>query len=152
MKSERSVLAALLVIAVFLFGSWPSNNLEVEGLAQNDGVILANRIEVEGNPDNPTLFVNFRGVIETLPNTTNFVSDWTVSGRTVKVTDQTRINQERGQVVGGAFVEISGALNNDGSVNAQKIEVRQAPGFAGLEQMNVEIPANVRGSNLTFTQ
>ncbi len=104
--------------------------VEVEGVAQNDGAIIANKIEVKANLDNPTLFVNFRGVIEMLPNTQNFVGDWKVSGRAVKVTDQTRINQERGQPAVGATVEIAGSLNTDGSVNAQRIEVREnnAPG------------------------
>ncbi len=105
--------------------------VEVEGVVQTDGTILATKIEVKSNIDNPTLFVNFRGVIEMLPNTPNFVGDWKVSGRTVKVTDQTRLNQERGKPAVGAFVEIAGTLNTDGSVNAQKIEVKEnnAPGF-----------------------
>ena len=113
--------------------------VEVEGLVQNDGVILANKIEVKGNLDNPTLFVNFRGVIETLPTTTNFVGDWKVSGRAVKVTAQTTLNQERGRIVVGAYVEVRGTLNTDGSVNAQKIEVREAPNPPGFVRFTGKI-------------
>src|SRR5262245_19690920 len=106
--------------------------VEVEGVAQLDGVIVASRIEVKANLDNPTLFVTFRGVIESLPDTTNFIGDWKVSGRTVKVTERTVINAERGKIVVGANVIVSGALNIDGSVTAQKIEVREAPNPPGL--------------------
>ena len=71
--------------------------------------------------DNPTLFVSFSGVIESLPGTANFIGDWKVSGRIVKVTEKTVINAERGRVVVGAHVIVSGALNIDGPGNAQKI-------------------------------
>ena len=106
--------------------------VEVEGVVQLDGVIIATEIEVMANIDNPTLFVSFSGVIESLPNTANFIGDWKVSGRIVKVTDKTVINAERGRVVVGAHVLVSGALNIDGSVNAQKIEVREAPNPPGF--------------------
>ena len=106
--------------------------VEVEGLAQTDGSIIATKIEVKSNIDNPTLFVSFRGVIESLPNTQNFIGDWKVSGRTVKVTDKTTIKQEDGAVMVGAHVEVNGVLNLDGSVNAQKIEVREAPNPPGF--------------------
>ncbi len=106
--------------------------VEVEGVVQTDGTIVATRIEVKANLDNPTLFVNFRGVIEMLPNLTDFIGDWKVSGRTVKVTAQTRINQERGKPAVGVTVEVNGTLNTDGTVNAQKIEVREAPNPPGF--------------------
>src|SRR5262249_49371426 len=101
--------------------------VNVEGLAQADGSIVATKIEVITDVDNPTLFVRFRGVIETLPAVQNLIGDWKVSGRAVKVTDKTTILQEDGKAVGGATVEVEGVLNADGSVNAQKIEVREAP-------------------------
>ncbi|HKQ74190.1 MAG TPA: DUF5666 domain-containing protein [Blastocatellia bacterium] len=106
--------------------------VEVEGVAQSDGVIVAARIEVKGNIDNPTLFVTFRGVIESLPDSTNIIGDWKVSGRVVKVSDRTVINAEQGRIVVGAHVIVSGALNIDGSVAAQKIEVREAPNPPGF--------------------
>ncbi len=106
--------------------------VEVEGLAQLDGVILAGRIEVKPNVDNPTLFVFFRGIIESLPNTTDFIGDWKVSGRAVSVTADTKIDQERGKVVVGALVEVSGILQADGSVKALKIAVRENPNPPGF--------------------
>jgi uncharacterized protein (TIGR03437 family) len=118
--------------------------VEVEGIVQTDGAIVATKIEVKANLDNPTLFVNFRGVIESLPDTTNFIGDWKVSGRTVKVTDQTRLNQEHGKPAVGATVEVHGTLNTDGSVNAQKIEVKNndnVPGFIRFVGKVVMLPS-----------
>jgi len=71
----------------------------------------------------------FRGVIEALPNTAGFIGDWTVSGRTVRVSAATKIEQEDGQVVVGATVEVEGLLQTDGSVAAEEIEVESGPGM-----------------------
>lgn len=98
--------------------------VEVEGVVQTDGSIVATKIEFKGNIDPPTLYITFRGTIETLPNTTGFIGDWKVSGRTVRVTDKTQIGEERGKVAVGASVEISGTLLTDGIVNALKVYVR----------------------------
>jgi uncharacterized protein (TIGR03437 family) len=113
--------------------------VEVEGVVQTDGTIVATKIEVKANLDNPTLFVNFRGVIEMLPNLTDFIGDWKVSGRTVKVTAQTRINQERGKPAVGVTVDVNGTLNPDGTVNAQKVEVREAPKPPGFIRFTARI-------------
>jgi uncharacterized protein (TIGR03437 family) len=106
--------------------------VEIEGLVQLDGSIIATKIEVKSNIDNPSLFVRFRGVIEALPAVQNLIGDWKVSGRTVKVTDKTTIKQEDGKIVVGALVDVEGVLNLDGSVNAQKIEVKEAPNPPGF--------------------
>lgn len=68
----------------------------------------------------------FRGVIESLPNTTGWVGDWTVGGRVVHVTAETRINQEHGAVAVGAMVEIRGERQDDGSINTVRIQVQRA--------------------------
>src|SRR5262249_17737877 len=78
----------------------------------------------------------FRGVIQTLPNTPGFIGDWMVSGRTVHVSAATEIEHDNGQVVVGATVEVEGSLQTDGSVKAKQIEVKQAAGA---------------GSNFSFT-
>lgn len=106
--------------------------VEVEGTAQNDGTITATKIENRGTIDPPQISVYFRGTIETLPSTSNFVGDWKVSGRTVRVNAQTAINQEKGKVVVGAFIEISGTLQADGVVIAVKIAVRETPNPPGF--------------------
>jgi uncharacterized protein (TIGR03437 family) len=113
--------------------------VDVEGLARNDGSINATRIENRGNVDNPQITVYFRGTIETLPSAANFIGTWKVSGRNVIVNAQTAINQDKGKVAVGAFVEISGVLQADGSVLAQKIAVREAPNPPGFVKFTAKI-------------
>ncbi len=111
--------------------------VEVEGVVQTDGSIVATKIELKPNVEPPTLYITFRGTIESLPNTAGFIGDWKVSGRTVRVSERTQIGEERGKVAVGAMVEISGTLLTGGIVNALKIFVREdnQPGairFAGI--------------------
>ena len=67
-------------------------------------------------------------MIEALPNTPGFIGDWTVSGRTVRVSSATEIEQEDGQVMVGATVEVEGFVQTDNSVMAKEIEVESGPG------------------------
>ncbi|MFN0086832.1 MAG: DUF5666 domain-containing protein [Blastocatellia bacterium] len=106
--------------------------VDVEGLAQSDGSINATKIENRGNIENPQISVYFRGTVETLPTTATFIGDWKVSGRTVRVNDKTALNQDKGKIVVGALVEISGVLQADGSVLALKIAVRENPNPPGF--------------------
>lgn len=115
--------------------------VDVEGVVQLDGSIVATKIENRGTIDPPAININFKGTVETLPpstsNTTTLIGDWKVSGRVVHVTNKTQISEERGKVALGAIVEISGTLANDGSVNATKVSVSSSstPGtirFTGL--------------------
>lgn len=100
--------------------------VEIKGLKQNDGKIGATEIEVKASA--PTGFIRFLGVIETLPGTANKVGAWTVSRRTVHVTEQTKLNEERQPAAIGAFVEIQGNLRADGSLEALEIEVKATVG------------------------
>lgn len=104
----------------FMIGSL----VDVEGLVQTDGSVIATRLELKPMPAPPPISVYFRGTIETLPATANFIGDWKISGRTVKVTDRTALNQDKGKFVVGASVEVSGTLAND-IVTAAKIAVRE---------------------------
>jgi uncharacterized protein (TIGR03437 family) len=106
--------------------------VDVEGIAQLDGTINATKIENRGNVDNPQITVYFRGTIETLPNDPKFLGNWKVSGRTVIVNDKTVINEEKGKVAVGAFVEVTGTLGTDGAVTALKIAVRDNPNPPGF--------------------
>ncbi len=123
--------------------------VEVEGVVQTDGSIVATKIEFKANIDPPTLYITFRGTIETLPNTTGFIGDWKVSGRTVRVSDRTQIGEERGKVVVGASVEISGTLLTDGIVNALKIYVRDdnQPGTIRFSGIVASLPPATNNAN-----
>jgi len=69
------------------------------------------------------MVVDFRGVIQALPATTDMTGDWTVDGRTIQVTSSTTIDQSQGVAAVGAFVEVEGTLQSDGSVDAISIKV-----------------------------
>jgi|SRR5215813_4168937 len=72
--------------------------------------------------------VEFDGLIQRLP-AVGLVGDWIVGTRTVHVTSDTDIKQERGIVAGlGVFVEVKGTLLADGSINARDIDVQAGPG------------------------
>jgi hypothetical protein len=98
--------------------------VEVEGTQRADGSMDAVKIEVKSNVAGNDGRDELKGTIESLPNTTNFIGDWRVSGRTVHVTAATIINREHGAVAVGAFVEVNGTLRADGSIDATRIEVK----------------------------
>jgi hypothetical protein len=66
----------------------------------------------------------FVGVVETLPEI-GAVGTWQVSGRTVQVSEQTRIELEGQALATGLRVEVEGIGQPDGSVVASEIEVRE---------------------------
>lgn len=110
-------------------------SVEVKGAVQADGSINATKIEIKsgaGSPSSGTLY----GKIETLPTAANLVGDWKVAGKTIHVTAATIIERKYGSVVVGAFVEVYGATQTDGSINATKIEVKQGPGNGAFMNFN----------------
>jgi ligand-binding SRPBCC domain-containing protein len=106
--------------------------VEVKGWQQADGSVNATKIEVKQSPGGGGGgYVKFYGTIESLPNTPGWIGDWVVSGRTVHVTAATLIKQKKGPVAVGAYIEVEGTQQADGSVNATKIEVKQGTGGGG---------------------
>lgn len=106
--------------------------VEVKGWSQADGSVNAIKIEVKSSPGGGVGggHTKFYGTVENLP-AAGWVGDWTVSSRTVHVDATTRVEQEHGPVVVGAYVEVKGWIQADGSVNATKIEVKSSPGGGG---------------------
>ena len=98
--------------------------VRVKGIAQSDGSINALEIEVRGEPPPPVRYIKFYGIIQGLP-ASGLIGDWTVNGLTVHVTSTTVIDQSQGAPAVGKPVEVKGILNNDGTVNALKIETRR---------------------------
>jgi hypothetical protein len=65
----------------------------------------------------------FYGTVEKIP--ADRIGSWTVNGREIKVTGATRIKEEYGSAVSGAYVEVEGS--NTGKVfTADKIEVKRS--------------------------
>jgi hypothetical protein len=115
--------------------------VEVKGTVRADGSVDATKIEVKiaasatpsptpnGSPTpSPSPGCeDFKGAIQTLPNTAGFIGDWNVNGRIVHVTSATVIRNDDGAAtVVGAFVEVNGCQRADGSTDATGIEVKRA--------------------------
>jgi DNA-binding transcriptional regulator of glucitol operon len=103
--------------------------VEVEGRELADASVEARKIEVKsGGATTGTApgYIEFRAAIDALP-ASGLTGDWTIGGRTVHVTDSTRIEQRRNKTVReGAAVEVRGNQRPDGSVDAGAIEVKSA--------------------------
>ncbi len=140
MKYISFVRAKFFILICVLLALYTSDNLSVSVI--NSRSILSNSASAAEIPanlvddddddddddDNGDDDFEFRGVIEALPNTPGFIGDWTVSGRTVRVTAGTEIEQDDGQVMVGATVEVEGIVQSDNSVKAEEIEVESGPG------------------------
>jgi hypothetical protein len=123
--------------------------IEVHGTHRPDGSVDAARIEVKSSPvagpDGGDARAELKGTIDALASAPGFVGDWTVSGKTVHVTEATRIDQEDGAVDLHALVEVKGTKRADGSIDARKIEVLLGPAGAGTALANVIfVPASAR--------
>jgi Domain of unknown function (DUF5666) len=115
--------------------------VEVKGALRADGSMDATKIEIKSNVGGGDGRDELKGTIESLPNTTNFIGDWRVSGRTVRVSAATIIDRENGVVAVGSFVEVKGAMRADGSIDATKIEVKT--GVDDREGDNVNFKGNI---------
>lgn len=108
--------------------------VEVEGSQQTDGTILAKEIHVEssgGGGSSSGSYFEFYGVIETQPTGTGFVGDWTIAGRTVRVTSSTSIETRNGTLQVGALVEVKGVVDSAGVITASRIEVKSSSSTGG---------------------
>ncbi len=102
------------------------STVEVKGWLQPDGSVNATKIEVKyggGGGGYGGAYVKFYGIVRVLPNG-GWYGDWVVNNTTVHVTSTTLIKPKRGTVRIGAYVEVKGFTQPDGSVNAIQIEVK----------------------------
>lgn len=88
--------------------------VEVKGILQPDGTILALRIHVEGE-DKAKGEVEFRGAVEEI-----LPDGYRIAGRIVRVDANTQID---GAITAGAFVEVKGFVQGDGSIRAVRIHL-----------------------------
>lgn len=93
--------------------------------------------------------LEFNGTISALPSTANFLGDWTVGGRTVRVAATTVINTEKSPIAIGAYIEVKGTPNSDRTISATKIEVKLPPSTTSRGEVsftgNVEELPSTRG-------
>jgi uncharacterized protein DUF5666 len=95
---------------------------------------LASKIELKsgGTPDEQSTpdELEIVGTVDALP-AVGLVGTWQVAGRAVIVTDSTELDAENGAFVVGVTVEVKGALDASGAVDASKIE--SMPGSGASE-------------------
>ena len=115
--------------------------VEVKGAMRADGSMDATKIEIKSNVAGGDGRDELKGTIEALPGAANFIGDWRVSGRTVRVSAATIIDREHGVVAVGSFVEVKGTMRADGSIDATKIEVKT--GVDDREGENVNFKGNI---------
>ncbi|MBK6407378.1 MAG: hypothetical protein IPF66_21565 [Holophagales bacterium] len=121
------------------------STVEVHGTERADSSVDAEEIEVRGGTGGgggggASEDIHVFGLVEALPAGSPALGDWTVSGRTVRVTSSTLLNAEGGTFAVGAYVEAEGTSNADGSLAATKIELRRAVPPAGAA------PTSLRGA------
>ena len=88
--------------------------------------IMAIQIVVLSSPAPSGQFVRFRGPIEELP-ASGLIGQWQVGGRTVKVTEETRI-ENASRVKGGALAEVGGIKGANDVVTATWVKAESRPG------------------------
>ena len=105
--------------------------VEVEGLPDVNGVIVASKIELESGgtstPQPEPEDVEIVGTIDALP-ASGLIGTWQVAGRSVIVTAATELDAENGAFAVGVTVEVEGALDATGNLIAAQIESKPGSG------------------------
>src|SRR5262245_2653916 len=112
------------------------DKVEVEGAKRADGSVDAFEIEVKSDidDDDDDGDVEFKGAIESLPDTPGRIGEWSVGGRRVNVTAATKISPNAAAVAVGFIVEVEGNKRMDAQgsvVDAKEIEVKNKGGAGG---------------------
>jgi len=108
--------------------------VEVEGFRDATGAIVASKVELTsgGAPDEQSIpdDLEIAGTVDALP-ADGLVGTWQVAGRSIVVTAATELDAENGAFAVGVTVEVKGALDASGAVDASKIE--SMPGTGASE-------------------
>jgi hypothetical protein len=144
--------------------------VKVEGRERSDGSVDATEMEVKqdasgsgngggngngngggngGGDDRGQGEVKFKGTVESFPNTAGFTGNWVIGGRTVRASASTQIKTEDGPVAVGAFAEVEGAQQPDGSIDAREIDIKSNVGGGDgrheLKGVIEEVPSGLIG-------
>ncbi len=65
--------------------------------------------------------IEFEGQVQELP-ASGWVGTWKISGKSVVVSDATKVKEDDGKVVVGKKVDVEGTLDLDGTIRATEIE------------------------------
>ncbi len=111
---------------------------EIKGYMKDDGSIDAVKIDIKGatTGDTGATFVEIVGTISALPDTRNFVGDWKLDNRVVvRVSRTTDLHREYADIAVGALVEVKGAMQADGSIDAVSIELKRSSNFTTINRL-----------------
>ncbi|MFZ4983936.1 MAG: DUF5666 domain-containing protein [Blastocatellia bacterium] len=105
--------------------------VEATGSLGTNGKFNATKIVVQAAIQLPPLPVTLRGKVEALPASTDLTGDWKVSGRTIKVSSQTKISGNQSALKPGALVEVRGTVDPAGTIAATGISIIGAESSSG---------------------
>lgn len=119
------------------------STVDVHGTERADHSVDAEEIEVKagaggGGGGGGAEDLHVFGLIDSLPAGNPPIGNWSIAGRTVRVTSSTLLNAEGGVFAVGAYVEAQGTSNADGSLAATKIELRKSVPPAGAAPVSFQ--------------
>jgi len=104
--------------------------VEVEGILQPDGSVLASKVELDDDLDDDEIEAEFKGLIESIDAANGTM---VVAGHQVLTDAFTRFEGDNHLPLAfedfsvGQFVEVEGVLQPDGTILAAKIEIKDHP-------------------------
>lgn len=133
--SQRTIRVSSATVIEREHGVTPAvgSYVEVEGAQLQDGSIQATKVEVKtagsapgSGPSSGSGYIEIRAKVDALP-VNGLVGEWTVGGRSVFVTDATRI-KKASRIREGATVEVRGNQRSDGAVDANRVDAKGSKG------------------------
>ena len=110
----------------------PGQRVQVKAqLSQRTGVLVAVFVQGPGRPGGPPpdsppgLVIRFTGEVQQLPDD-GLYGEWKIAGRTVTVPEGAFIDEHKGAVAQGAFVEVTAILGRNNSITAVLIVVTRS--------------------------
>lgn len=105
----------------------PGQRVKVKGVQSDTDTFLAVLVQARGGGGGPPvgvpgLVVRFTGEVERLPGS-GFYGEWQIAGSTVTVPPGAFIDEHKGSVAVGAFVEVTALLGRNNSLTAVLIVV-----------------------------
>lgn len=117
--------------------------VEIRGILQEDGTIVAEEIELENDEFRK---IRMRGEIESIQVNAMVVESIVVLGLTINLTPMTEVENEggdpmpAGDLLVGDRVDIKGLLEDDGTVTARRIEIEEPEDRVKLESLIQALP------------
>lgn len=109
----------------------PGQRVQVKAQLSRTGALVAVFVQGQGRPGGqppnlpPGLVIRFTGEVEQLPDD-GLYGEWKIAGRTITVPQGAFIDEHKGTVAKGAFVEVTAILGRNNSLTAVLIVVTRS--------------------------